>query len=69
MPDITMCKGSIGAYICPKKDTCYRHIAEANSKYQSYFMNPPYDKETGECKYYDEVKLGSDQNLSTPENF
>ena len=52
MPDISMCKGSIGAYICPLKEKCYRHTAEATPMWQSYFTNPPFDKDTGECIYY-----------------
>jgi hypothetical protein len=52
MPDISMCKGSIGAFICPKKETCYRYKAEPTPNWQSYFLNPPYDRETGDCQYY-----------------
>lgn len=47
-----MCKGSIGAYDCPKKETCYRYKAEPNPNWQSYFLNPPYDEENGTCDYY-----------------
>ena len=50
MPDITMCYGSIGAYICPLKDQCHRHTAKA-SDYQSFFMVPPL-KEDDTCNYY-----------------
>ena len=70
MPDISMCKGSQGAYICPKKDSCYRHIAEPGH-YQSYFLNPPFEKETGKCEYHwptetkDENILKNRQNTET----
>ena len=51
MPDITMC----GSDSCPYRETCYRN-EESGTKpsefRQSFFMNPPYDKETGECEYY-----------------
>jgi len=52
MPDITMCKGSIGAYVCKKKDNCYRHTAEPTPRWQSYFLTPPFSKQTGDCVYY-----------------
>jgi hypothetical protein len=52
MPDISMCSGSFGAYICPNKDTCYRHTAEPNPLRQSYFGTLPYDKDAGYCDYY-----------------
>ena len=37
---------------CPLKETCYRHKAKADKYYQTYFVNPPYDKEKGECEHY-----------------
>jgi hypothetical protein len=52
MPDISMCKGSNGAYICPNRDSCYRYTAEPTPMRQSYFLTPPYDKETGKCNYH-----------------
>ena len=52
MPDICMCSGKD----CPKKDSCYRHTAEPHPYRQSYFMNPPMDKETKECEHYWKVK-------------
>lgn len=68
MPDISMCKGSIGAFICPKKETCYRYTAEPNPNRQSYFFNPPYDKETSGCNYYwndgSDIKPPSDEKNS-----
>jgi hypothetical protein len=66
MPDISMCKGSIGAYICPNKDTCHRHTAEPSS-YQSYFLNAPFEKETGKCDYYwndgDDIKPNENEKI------
>ena len=53
MPDITMCKGTN----CPKRDSCYRHTAEANPYRQSYFVDAPYDKENDLCEYYSKVDL------------
>lgn len=46
--DGTMCEG----INCPKKDSCYRHTANANPWRQSYFMNVPYNEETKECNYF-----------------
>ena len=51
MPDISMCSGKY----CLKKDTCYRHQAEPGMR-QSWFGKPPFDKKTGECKYYWDIK-------------
>jgi hypothetical protein len=36
-PDITMCKGDD----CPKRDKCYRYLAEPEPHMQSYFLTPP----------------------------
>ena len=49
MPDITMCKGQVGANICPYKDKCYRYTAKAD-EYQSYFADLPL--KDGKCDYY-----------------
>lgn len=43
--DIAMCQGTG----CPLKDKCYRHTAKPNPDWQSYFVNPPYDKNTKKC--------------------
>lgn len=48
MTDIAKCKGGD----CPLKETCYRYIAPADEYAQSYFVDPPYDKEKEECEYY-----------------
>ena len=50
MPDITMCKGQIGAIICPYKDKCYRYTAKADELYQSFFVGLPL--KDGKCDYY-----------------
>jgi len=50
MPDIAMCYGSIGAYICPLKDQCYRHTAKRD-EYQSMFAELPL-KEDDTCNYF-----------------
>jgi len=47
MPDITMCYGKD----CPHKESCLRYLIKP-SKYQSYFIAPPYDKSTKKCEYY-----------------
>jgi hypothetical protein len=44
-PDITMCKGEG----CPFKEGCYRFTAKP-SDYQSYFMSPPFTKDS--CEMY-----------------
>jgi len=49
-PDITMCSGKD----CPLKENCYRYKAK-QSDYQSYFFNPPYDKEYESCSHYWEI--------------
>lgn len=49
MPDICMCKGSIGATDCPYKDQCFRFTAKAD-EYQSYFMELPL--KNGKCDHY-----------------
>ena len=46
MPDIAMCENNE----CPKRTTCYRFMAEPNSRRQSYADFKP-NKE-GECEYY-----------------
>jgi hypothetical protein len=51
MPDITMCEGKD----CPLKEDCYRYTAIPNEYRQSYFMNPPYNKEEGKCDHHMEI--------------
>ena len=48
MADITMCKGNN----CPKKNECYRHLANASEHRQSFFMNIPYDALRKTCNEY-----------------
>jgi len=48
MPDITMCSGED----CPKKESCYRFTATPTPLGQSYFLEPPYNKEKNECELY-----------------
>lgn len=47
MPDITMCKGED----CPKKEECYRFLAKP-SGLQSWFANPPFNKELKKCGFF-----------------
>jgi len=47
MPDISMCPGEG----CPKKESCYRYLAEPDQWRQAYFTTPPV-KEDGTCDYY-----------------
>jgi len=49
MPDITKCKGQIGAIDCPYKEKCYRFTSEAD-EYQSYFTELPLND--NKCDYY-----------------
>ena len=51
MPDITMCTGNG----CSKKNTCYRFTAKPSQYMQSYFCEPPIDKD-GNCDAYWEVQ-------------
>lgn len=46
-----MCKGKD----CPLKENCYRYTATP-SCYQTFFVNPPYNREKRECDYYWENK-------------
>lgn len=46
MPDITMCEDKK----CPKKDTCYRFLAEPTPCWQPYFVNSP--RKGKNCEYY-----------------
>ena len=41
MPEISMSEGQG----CTLKDTCYLHTAPPTPHWQSYFFDPPYDKE------------------------
>ncbi len=45
MADITCCQGTD----CPLASKCYRHTAKKDPLWQSYFMTPPYSKETNTC--------------------
>jgi len=47
MPDISMCNGQQ----CPKKDTCFRYLAEPSKWRQTYFLGIPL-KEDGTCEHY-----------------
>lgn len=51
MPDITMCGGAE----CPLKESCYRFTATPSEYSQSYFIDPPYDKEYETCGHYWEI--------------
>lgn len=47
MSDITMCYGGD----CLHKEKCHRFTATADEYYQSYFLEPPIDKDN-RCNYY-----------------
>lgn len=47
MPDITMCSGEG----CAIAEFCLRQSAEPHER-QSWFTEPPFDKESGGCDYY-----------------
>lgn len=59
MADISMCP----ANNCPLKDKCYRYRA-TSSKYQSWFMETPYDKDKENCNSYWDI--GDRTDLSPP---
>ena len=46
MPDISMCEGTA----CPLKTFCYRYTAQPSHFSQSYFTDPPFEKDS--CKYF-----------------
>lgn len=48
MADITMCSGKN----CPLRGRCYRYAAKPSEYRQSYFVEPPFDKEKQECEYF-----------------
>lgn len=52
MSDISKCKGETEVGVCPLRDKCYRFLASADPKYQSYFIFIPYDFEKKECSEY-----------------
>jgi hypothetical protein len=52
MPDICMCEGGE----CPKRQECYRFKAKPDEYLQSYFLEPPYNRETGECEYFWQIE-------------
>ena len=52
MPDITMCKGQVGAIECPLKDSCYRYTTKPSEFMQSYFVIVPFNKESKTCDYF-----------------
>ena len=45
--DISKCTGEG----CLLKDDCFRYTVKADEFYQSFFTEPPFDKETNKCKY------------------
>ncbi len=51
MPDITMCTGDNSRLVCPIRETCYRHTAEPNPRWQSY-MNAPIASAEEVCESY-----------------
>lgn len=56
MSDISKCKGDD----CELKNTCYRFIVAPDPYQQSYFIEPPYQKEDGSCDFYWEVGQSTD---------
>ena len=49
--DITMCSGKG----CNLANECYRYTAPKSKFGQSYFVEPPMDKD-GKCEYYEKVR-------------
>ncbi len=47
MPDITMCNNRC----CPRRNKCYRHVAEPGEYQQSYFRFLDVDSEEQFAKY------------------
>ena len=55
MPDITCCpkeNSKNEENTCPLRDNCYRYTVMPDRYMQSYFADPPYDKEKKACKYH-----------------
>jgi len=51
MPDITMCRNKDND--CELKLLCYRYTCEPSLYWQSFFSEPPFDKESLEyCEYF-----------------
>jgi len=48
MADITMCTGEN----CPLKEKCYRYRARPSEKWQSYFVEVPYNHDKEKCDEY-----------------
>jgi hypothetical protein len=46
MPDITMCEDKE----CPKKNTCFRFLADPTLCWQPYFVKSP--RKGKKCEYY-----------------
>lgn len=53
MADISKCSGKN----CPLSTKCYRFTVKSNDLWQSYFTEPPYDKEKEKCEYFWEEKI------------
>ena len=62
MADITMCRG----LNCPLKESCYRHTANRNLIWQSYFMNEPI--KDGKCDMYWNNELNNKTNDTKEES-
>lgn len=56
MPDITMCKGTMGSgdfsFTCKDKNECYRYQATPDQHRQSWFMNLPRKDNDTPCTYF-----------------
>ena len=46
--DITLCAN----LTCPYKDTCRRFTCKSSGTWQSYFLEEPYEEDTGKCSVY-----------------
>ena len=56
MSDITKCNNKS----CPSKETCWRWLAPANKKWQSYSL---FEWDDG-CEFYWEIKRGQRANIN-----
>lgn len=53
MADITMCKGETkDGEVCEARHICYRYTAKPCEYMQSYFVDPPFEPKTQECKAF-----------------
>ena len=58
MSDLCKCLG----IDCPIKKACLRHMGDSHSPMQSFFVEPPFDPDTGDCEYFLPIKEKEQEN-------